>query len=169
MRTYYRPPKKAGKYAALCFILLAAATAAAILGFEIQKSVLYVLSSALVFLSVQVFTVYILPSYEYGLDGGVLSVYRVIGKHRRCVYDLDLDFASSVMVCKDAKAFMKEKGKPKRRFYCLCGSSKRKSAVLFYETDTSFALYFAPDDAFFKAVKDQIRQARSEPFESSLT
>ena len=157
MRQYYRPPKKAGKYAFICFILLAAATASAISGFEFKKSVLYVLSSALVFFSVQIFTVYILSSYEYGLDGGILSIYRVIGKHRRCVYDLDLNFASAVLRYKDAKTRIKEKGKPKRRFYCLCGSPKRKSAVLFYETDMSFALYFAPDDAFLESVRSYIR------------
>ena len=115
------------------------------------------LSSALVFLSIQIFTVYILSSYEYGLDGEILSIYRTVGKRRICIYDLDLNYAKALLRYKDSKEYVKEKGKPKRRFYCLFGNSKRNSAVLFYETDASFALYFAPDDAFFAAVKSYIR------------
>ena len=157
MRQYYKPPKRIGKYAVLCFVLLSAVTASAILGFELKKSVFYALTLAFIFFSVQIFTVYILSNYEYGLDENIFSIYRTVGKRRKCIYDLDLNYASSLMYYKDAKQYIKEKGKPKRRFYCLCGCPKRKCSVLFYQTDMSFALYFAPNDAFFDAVKSYIR------------
>ena len=156
MRQYYKPPKKTGKYAFYCFILLALATAAAILGFETQKSVFYALTLSFIFFSIQIFTVYILSTYEYGLDGQILSIYRTVGKHRKCIYDLDLNYAKALLRYKGSKEYVKENGKPKRRFYCLSGSPKKRSAVLFYETETSFCLYFAPDDAFFAAVKSYI-------------
>lgn len=157
MRQYYRPPKKAGKYSVACFILLAFATASAILGFELKKSLFYALSLALFFFSVQVFTVYILPTYEYGIDGGIFSIYRSTGKKRICIYDLDLNYAVKLLRYPEAKKHIKEKGKPKRRFYCLCGVQRKKCSVLFYDTDTSFALYFAPNETFFEIVDSYIR------------
>lgn len=157
MRQYYRPPKRTGKYAFYCFILLAAATVASIFGFELHNIAFYALAASFIFFSIQIFTFYILPIYEYGLDGEILSIYRTVGKRRICIYDLDLNYAKALLRYKEAKGYVKEKGKPKRRFYCLFGNSKRNSAVLFYETDTSFCLYFAPDDAFFAAVKSYIR------------
>ena len=156
MRQYFKPQKRTGKYAFYCFLLLALATGAAILGFELKKSVFYALALSFIFFSVQIFTVYILSTYEYGLDGGILSIYRTVGKYRKCIYDLDLHYAKALLRYKKAKEYVKENGKPKRRFYCLSGSPKRRSAVLFYETDTSFALYFAPDDVFFASVKSYI-------------
>ena len=157
MRRYYRPPKKTGVYSFLCFVLLAAATASAILAFELKTIVFYALTLSFIFFSIQIFTFFILSTYEYGLDGGIFSIYRVVGKNRRCIFDLDLNFAASILRYKDAVAYIKENGKPKRRFYCLSGNSKRKSAVLFYKTDTTFALYFAPDDTFFEEIKYYIR------------
>lgn len=157
MRRYYRPEKRTGKYAVICFIPLALAVGAVILGLELKKSVFYALAVALFFFSVQIFTVYILPVYEYGLDGGILSIYRVIGGRRRCVYDLDLNYAKALISCKEVKKYIKENGKPRRRFYCVCGNPKNKRSVLFYETDASLALYFAPDESFFEAVRAYIR------------
>ena len=157
MRKYYRPPKRIGRYAAVCFVLLAAATASAIFGSELKRSVLYVLSFVLFFFSLQIFTVYILSSYEYGLDENVFCIYRVTGKRKRCIFDLDLNYATSLLRYKDAKEYIKEKGKPEKRFYCLCGVPKKNCFVLFYETDMKLALYFAPDDAYSENISSYIR------------
>ena len=157
MRLYYRPEKRIGKYAVFCFVLIALAAVSGELGFELKKILLYALSASLVFFSVQIFTVFIMPVYEYALDENILYIYRIYGKQRKCVYDLDLKYASAVIRYKDVKEYLSANEKPKRRFFCLSGNPKKRSAVLFYETDMKFALYFAPDDTFFEAVKAQIR------------
>ena len=141
----------------VCFVLIALAAVSCALGFEFKKIVFYALTASLIFFSVQIFTVFIIPVYEYTLDGQIFYIYRIYGKQKRCVYDLDLNYASALVRHKDVKEYLKANEKPKRRFYCLSGNPRKRSSVLFYETDLKFALYFAPDDVFFEAVKAQIR------------
>lgn len=131
--------------------------ASAVLGFEFHKYFLYALSAALILFSTQIFTVFILSDYEYCVDGNIFYLYRITGKKKRCIFDLDLSYASAIVRYKDAKEYVKQNGKPKRRFYCLCGYPKKQSATLFYKTDMTFALYFTPDDAVFSAISSYIR------------
>ena len=96
----------------------------------------------------QIFTVYILSYYEYEVDGSLFMIYRRIGKSRRRIFDLDLNFASAPVTHKEAKQIMKKAGKKFRRYYCTSGLPRRKCRALIYDAGEPSILYFAADDGF---------------------
>ena len=153
----HRPKKRTGKYAALCLALPALAAASAYAGGRFGIRALYALCFSLVMFSFQIFIVFILSTYEYEIDGDIFRIYRILGRRRDCIFDLDLNYASGLIDGKDVKAYIKENGKPKKRLYCLCGSRKKRCRVLCYDAGAPFMLYFASDGVFAEAVRSHIR------------
>lgn len=155
MRYYYKPKKRYGRYSLFCFLPLFISAGLIFPAYHFGLRFLYAASFVFLCLSLQIFTVYILSSYEYELDGAVFMIYRRVGKSVKRVFDLDLSFAEELVPYKEAKARIKEKGGPARRFYCTSGCPKKRCRALFY--DGGYMLVFAPDEAFARLIKDQIR------------
>ena len=132
----------------MCLLFLILAVAAAALGVIFKKAFLYLISFSLLCLSVQIFTVYILSYYEYEVDENLFMIYRRIGKSRRRIFDLDLNFASAPMTHKEAKEILKKSGVKYKRYYCTSGVARGKCRVLIYDAGEPSMLYFAADDGF---------------------
>ena len=132
----------------LCLLFLILAVAAAALGVILKKAFLYIVTFSLLCLSVQIFTVCILSTYEYELDDSFFIIYRRIGKNRQRIFDLDLNFASAPVTYKEAKEAAKKSGKKYRRYYCTSGVSRRKCRVLIYDAGEPCMLYFAANESF---------------------
>ena len=157
MRYYYKPKKRAGKYSFYCFIPLFISAGLLFSAYYFNLRFLYAAAFLALCLSFQIFTVYIISSYEYELDNGILKIYRRVGKSTKRVFDLDLVFAECLIPYREAKARIKEKGKPEKRFYCLSGNPKKHSYALFYDGGKPYMLVFAPDEEFASLIKAQIR------------
>ena len=104
----------------------------------------------------QIFALYILSAYEYELCGSLFRIYRVAGKLRKCIFDLDLCGALSVTPYPE---FKKNAEKKKyKRFSCMCGVPKKRGYALVYGKDGSVVLFFAPDGSFASALSAQMPQ-----------
>ena len=148
MSYYYKPDRRIGLYAVLCLLFLILAAAAAAFGVIFKKAFLYIVTFSFLCLSVQIFTVCILSTYEYELDENYFMIYRRIGKSRQRIFDLDLNFASAPVTHKEAKETAKKSGVKYRRYYCTSGVPRRKCRVLIYNAGAPCMLYFAADECF---------------------
>ena len=147
MEYFYKPKKRVGEYAALCLLTLILSLGCAALGVIFKKAFLYVASFALLCLSFQIFTVFILTSYEYGVTDGLFVIYKVMGNNRQRIFDLDLNFAEAPVPYKDAKKEAKKSGAKYRYFYCTSGNPRKKCKALKYDSGKPCILCFYADDA----------------------
>ena len=153
MRLYCRAKKRAAIPAIICFLLIALAVACALLAYKFSIPALYVASFSAAALQLQIFILYVGSAYEYELDPGVLRIYRITGKSRLRIFDLDLRFAGAMLGYGEYREYIKTQPKPRRTFVCLCGVPKKRAQIIIYGTS---ALFFAPDETFAAAVKAQI-------------
>ena len=153
MRLYYRAKKRAAIPAIIYFLLAGLAVACAVLAYRFNIPALYVASFSAAALQLQIFILYVGSAYEYELDDGVLRIYRITGKSRLRIFDLDLRFADAMLGYSEYREYKKTRGKPRRTFVCLCGVPKKRARIILYGTS---ALLFAPDEAFAAAVKSRI-------------
>ncbi len=153
MRIYYRAHKRAFLFVILCVLLIAVSVACVVFARRLSLPALYVAAFAVFAYQSQIFIVYVASAYEYELDGTLFRIYRITGRRRLAVFDLDLIHARSLLGYKDYKKYVKENGRPARRYRCLCGVRKSLSHVLLYGDS---ALLFVPDEYFAAAVSSAV-------------
>ena len=110
MKTRYRARKNPWPFAVLCLLTAAAGAALGYAAFYLRFSPLYLVSFSAFMFAAQMFSVFVLPAYDYELDGPFLRIYRTAGRSSLCVFDVDLSLASAILPYAEYKA-----GRKKRR------------------------------------------------------
>ncbi len=162
MEHFYKPKKRVGKYAVICLLALILSLFCAALGVIFKKAFLYVGSFALFCLSLQIFTVFILTSYEYGVTDGLFVIYRVTGNNRQRIFDLDLNFAEPPLPYKEVKKEAKKSGIKYRYFYCTSGNPRKKCKALKYDAGKPCILCFYGDEALCSIICTHTSSRREE-------
>ena len=75
MKTRYRARKNPWPFAVLCLLTAAAGAALGYAAFYLRFSPLYLVSFSAFMFAAQMFSVFVLPAYDYELDGPFLRIY----------------------------------------------------------------------------------------------
>ena len=148
MKTRYRARKNPWPFAVLCLLTAAAGAALGYAAFYLRFSPLYLVSFSAFMFAAQMFSVFVLPAYDYELDGPFLRIYRTAGRSSLCVFDVDLSLASAILPYAEYKAGRKKR-RGGKKLVCLCGVRRKHAYALTYGDRT---LIFAPDQDFAEAV-----------------
>ena len=152
MKTRYRARKNPWPYAVLCLVTAGAGVALGYAAFYLRFVPLYLVSFSAFMFAAQIFSVFVLPAYDYELDGSVFRIYRTAGDRSLCIFDVDLTLASSVVPYAEYRAERK-KHRGGKRLVCLCGVRKKHAYALTYGDRT---LIFAPEPGFAETLRSII-------------
>ena len=155
-RYTYRPPKRTGPAAALaggCFMLSAALLVSLRMSGSLTGLVVTACASLLL-CGVAVTSRFILSSFIYVLDKGVLSVFRIQGSKSVRISAVSLSEVEEIFDRKALRHYEKKQGKIRtRRNYCCNLYVREPYALVLSEDGTSTAVFLEADELFIDQIK----------------